>query len=159
MWYCVFSSFIFLSNAIISFIYSHYVIGILWVVLCVTSIIYHSFRLANTSHLVNTYMIMQANRQNKWLDVAYVLDIGATVVLIAYVLYIHFLNMRQTKITWNVILLNIIIFSVLGYILFIFFYGKKTFQYCFHKDSDVAEKWHSTIHLSGSLAHHLLFLT
>lgn len=159
MWYCVFSSFIFLTNAIVSFIYSHYVIGILWIVVCVTSIIYHSVRLANTSHLENTYMIIQANQQNKWLDVAYVFDIVATVGLIASISYVHFLNMGRTKMTWNVILLNIFIFSLLGYILFIYFYGKKISQYCFHKDSDVAEKWHSTIHLGGSLAHHLLVLT
>ena len=158
MLYCVFSSFIFLTNAIVSFIYSHYVIGILWVVLCVTSIIYHSVRLANTSHLVNTYMIQRANRQNKWLEIAYGFDIVATVVLVSYVLYIHFINMTQTKPTAYVIVTNIMIFSLLGYILFIYFYGKQIGDYCFHKNSHVAEKWHSTIHLSGSLAHHFMYL-
>jgi hypothetical protein len=153
MWYCVFSSFFFLINAIVSYIYSQYAIGTLWVLLCVTSIIFHSLRRANTSHLVNTDMIRRVNKKNKWLDVAYLFDITVTVVLVTYILYVHFRNTARKNMTPYVIFTNIVIFSLLGYILFIFFYGKQIGNYCFHKDSDTAEKWHSTIHLSGSIAH------
>ena len=158
MWYCVFSSFIFLTNAIVSYIYSQYAIGTLFVLLCLTSIIYHSVRLANTSHIVSTDMIRRANKQSKWLNIAYGFDIGATVVLVSYVLYIHFLNMTQTKPTAYVIVTNIIIFSLLGYISFIYFYGKQIGDYCFHNNSNTAEKWHSTMHLSGSIAQHCMYL-
>jgi hypothetical protein len=158
MWYCVLSCFFFLLNAIVSYIYSQYVIGLLWALLWVTSIIYHCVRLAKTSHLVNTDMIIRANKKNKWLDVAYLFDITVTVVLITYILYVHLRNMSQKTATPYIIITNIVIFLLLGYILFIFFYGNQIGNYCFHKDSDTAEKWHSTIHISCSFANQLVML-
>ena len=158
MWYCVFSSFIFLSNAIVSYIYSQYVVSALWVLLTITSVIYHSLRLEHTSHFVLTDMIIQANKRNTWLHRALLFDVTVFSVLVIYVLYIHFLNMMNLPVTTRGIVTNIFIFSLLGYIVFVFFYGQQCQQYCFHKYSHVAERWHSTIHLSGSLAHHLMLL-
>ena len=158
MWYCVVSSFIFLTNAIIAYSYSQYVISVLWVLLSITSVVYHSLRLEHTSGLVYTDMRIRANKRNEWLRRAYMADVLVFTILIIIVIYTHYNNMTQTKMTLNVILLNIVIFSLLGYILFIYFYGEIKSQYCFHKYSDIAEKWHSTIHLCGSLAHHLMFL-
>ena len=158
MWYCIFSSFLFLSNAIVSYMYSQYLVGNLWLLLMFTSAIYHDIRLFNTRDFFLTKSIVHPNKTNFWLQLAYVVDISAIFAVIGYVLYNHFRKMSHTKFTAYTILLNTLIFSLLGYIAFVYCYGKYTQQYCFHKYSNIAEGWHSTIHLSASGMHHLTLL-
>lgn len=158
MWYCVVSSFIFLTNAISAYMYSQYLVGSLWLFLMMTSVLYHSIRLFHTSHLLFTDMIIRTNQNNYLLHLVCFFDMIAVYVILTYVLYNHFRKMLHTKFTPYITLVNISIFSLLGYIAFIYWYGEHTRQYCFHKYSSSAEKWHSTIHLSGSFAHHLTLL-
>lgn len=158
MWYCVVSSFIFLSNAIAAYMYSQYLVGSLWLFLMMTSVLYHSIRLFHTSHLLFTDMIIRTNQHNHLLHLVYLFDMVAVYLIVTYVLYNHFRKMLHTKFTPYITFVNISIFSLLMYIAFIYLYGERTHQYCFHKYSSSAEKWHSTVHLSGSIAHHLTLL-
>jgi len=158
MWYCLVSGFIFLSNAIVSYMYSQYLVGSLWLLLMVTSVIYHDIRLFNTSHLFLTDEVIRTNKSNYWLQLVYFVDISTITAVVTYVLYNHYRKMSHTNLTAYSILVNTFIFSLLGYIIFIFWYGEHIQQYCFNKYSNIAEQWHATLHLSASITHHLTFL-
>lgn len=158
MWYCVLSSCIFLTNATIAYIHSRYVYGMLWVWLFFTSIIYHTARIYHNDTIVFTETSINNNINNPFIQSARYTDGFVSILLLSVFLYSQSYKLMNRKWNMPVISLNIVIFVLLVYSAFIFWYGEQFNKYCFHTYRLIAEKWHSTIHLSVSIGDHLSYL-
>ena len=152
MWYCVFSSFIFVTNAIMSYMASQHVIAGMFLVVVVLSVIYHSIRrMGDTIYFTKNISIDNriATPFVRWVDIC--VSVSAFVYL--FIIYTH----KQSNIKWTtrVYFVNGLIFTLLGYIAVIYFYDIFQHKYCFHPNKHIGEQWHSTLHLAASVAHHL----
>jgi len=162
---CVYSSFIYLTNALVAYYYEYYIYSALFVLLTIISIIYHS-----------TY--------NKYV---YVIDKIVVLVIVlygGYILYNKNFGPNANACPDNNTLINVIndtngvpppneykykkknityFFSMLVVIafltcLFLYYYGYICKKYCFTDDIDIACMFHSLMHLISSFGHHIIIM-
>jgi hypothetical protein len=127
----VLSSLIFITNMTTAFIYKKYIYSFLFLLLTITSVIYHSNANIYT-HILDKIVI------------AFVVSYGA------YKLY----NKAQKK---NYIFVVIVLLLFLLTI-FLYIYGYFIKQFCFHNDKRIGSRYHCFLHCISSLAHHMIII-
>jgi hypothetical protein len=134
---CFYSSFIFLLNTFYAYSTNQLVYTILFLNLTVTSLYYHS-----------TYT-----------PIANILDKAAIASVVSYGGWI-FINKAITLATSS-IYTNLMFISIISTFLFInylYLYGKKANCYCFSKNPNIADTYHSILHFISSLGHLLIMI-
>ena len=128
----LFSSWIFMTNAITAYYKNYPIYSALFILVTITSLMYHSSKDIYT----------------------YALDILA---VCSVVLYGTFL-LRNNLTTHNYIY-QIIIFCIILSLAYLFFYGYIKNKYCYDADKTTSEKYHCLLHiLSSTLLHFIIFL-
>jgi hypothetical protein len=123
------SSCIFITNAITAMYKNYHIYSALFVLLTLTSLLFHSYK--------NIYTLA--------------LDILAVCSIVLY----GSLVLRNNSSTHNY-LYQIIIVSLFLTVVFLFFYGYLTQNYCYHKDKTVSDTYHCLLHILSSIGHHFV---
>ena len=129
---CIYSSFIFVINIIIGIYYHEYIYASLFVALIITSILFHSY----------------SKLEYKILD-----------SIIVFTIFIYGGYRFYKKIIINKNNNSIISFIILLTFLttvYLFFYGYYSNQYCYDINKQVANLYHSSLHIIGALGHILI---
>jgi len=156
LWYCVVSSLIFTTNSLAAYLYNQYIVSLLWLGLTITSILYHTERIHSYyGTYIFTDTLIEHNKTNTHMQIVYVFDTIMTWMVIGTVLALHYTKMMKIRWSTYVIFINIGMFLLLGYVSFVYLYGREIKDYCFHPYSEVAEQFHMTLHIAASLSHHL----
>jgi len=134
---CFYSSFIFITNAVIAFYYKYYKYGFLFSFLFITSIIVHS------NNDINSY--------------AMILDKINILIIIIYGGYVFY---KKSLFIENAVqyLFSIIIISCFLLTIYLYCYGYFFKSYCFYNDIDLANYYQSVLHYISSFGHHLIVL-
>lgn len=127
---CILSSFIFIMNIIVACYYKYYIYGSLFVALFISSILFHS------------------NPQNIYTNI-----IDKIVILAIFIYGGYIFVTKQTKNKTNNIQIKIaIIFSFLTTI-YLYYYGYLYNKYCYDNNRQIANIYHSLLHIIGSIGH------
>ena len=127
----IFSSLFFLTNALVAFLKKYYLYALLFLVLTITSLIFH------TNNNIYTNLI----------------DKIAILPVVIYGAYLLFQKMcAENAFTCFMIILTFL----LAVYLYIYGYTNKT--YCFSEDNGIGNAYHSILHLISSLGHHLIII-
>ena len=129
-----YSSLLFSTNAITSLLAGYYLYSLCFVALSMSSLFLHGLQ-QNPIHYCIYY----------WVDQ----------VCIAAVVILGGIKFWQKTKTGHPLLIAIIIGSFL-FVVASFIGGKALEKMCFDPDKDVANLWHSIIHLVSSVGHHLI---
>lgn len=139
---CIYSSFIFWINVLVGIYYQEYIYASLFVVLFITSILFHSNSNPNSNNnLKKTY---------------YFLDSTVIFTIFIYGGYIFYTKII-TKNKKNPYIQSFIIATFLT-TLYLFYYGYYYNQYCYDVNKQVANLYHSLLHIIGSLGHMFILL-
>jgi len=127
----VYSSFIFITNALTAYYKGYYLYSCLFILLTATSIIFH---------LYGGLLLI-------------IIDKIPILCIVAYggnMLYQKLFNMNIFK----------IIFIVTTFLLtiFLYYYGYFTNTFCYHPDKCIRDRYHCLVHCIGSIGHHLIIL-
>ena len=152
--YCFYSSFIFLSNIILAFYYKYYLYSFLFIILLITSLFYHSYKNIYTN----------------------ICDKIAILFIVLYGGFIFFSKMFDSIIESNSTTCNIIssgvqpsdairkipkniIFYILVIILFLSVIYLHLNQLRIPTNNDeIANKYHSLLHIISSIGHHIIII-
>ena len=140
---CVYTSMLFIIVAIIAFRNNYNIYGLLWIQLCITSILYHGKIYTKSNKEFITYY----DRLSAYLVVLY----GG---------YLLFDKIYDHKFEWNLqtqIITAIIIISFLLTII-LYHYGFQTSSYCFDDNKNIANIYHIIMHLLSIIGHILIIL-
>lgn len=143
---CYYSSFVFIINILIGIYCKYYLYSFLFVILLITSLIYHS----------------------NYTDFTYVVDKTLCLYIVVYGTLLFFqksidhftiINNNNNNILFYIksILFTSIVVSFL-LVLYLYYYGYYTTQYVFDSDILIALKTHSFIHYISAYAHSLIML-
>jgi hypothetical protein len=130
---CFFSSFFFLTNAIVAYIYEYYFYAMSFLSLTITSIIVH------TNYNIYTNII----------------DKIAIFSIFSYGLFLFVVKV-YTNDTFYEHIMSVIIFLTFAATVYLYIYGYYTKSYCFCEDVNVGNLYHSLQHFISSIGHHLL---
>jgi hypothetical protein len=162
MWYCVFTSLLFLFNGLVSFIHKYYVGAILWVSLSITSTIYHSARtlhyLLYPDAFVLKETIMRFIVANSTIQNILMFDKFFLWTALFYTIFTFYSKIYNVKWGIRTHIVNISVLTLLYSMVVIYYYGKLTNQYCFNPIAELAESWHGILHILGSLGNIITFL-
>jgi hypothetical protein len=133
---CQISPFIFIINILLGFYCNYILYGLLFLCLCLTSIIHH------TNNTEFTYIIDK-------ISIIYIILYG-----------IMLFNQKIKIINYNFISIIMCILIILTFlsVFYLYYYGYIMKNYCFHTDTNIAYKYHSWIHYITSLSHSLIML-
>jgi len=134
---CVYSSFIFLTNAVLTFYFNYYIYSILFIILFLASVIHHS---------LDTFYTNIFDKISVYAVVFY----GGYIFLNKY---IQMPNLTKKEL----ILVVTLILSFLATIL-LYIYGYFTYNFCFHEDINVRYMYHILMHFFASFGHHIIVL-
>jgi hypothetical protein len=134
---CYYSSWVFLSNAVVGLYQQEYMYGSAFASLLVTSIIFHSL-----------------SAKNIYITILDQVAIFSCVACGAYVLYSKLAGVTYA-IEW--LLVFCICMTFIGNIV-LFYYGYLYKQFCYCDDHEMRNVWHSYLHLLGSIGHHLIMM-
>jgi hypothetical protein len=132
---CFYSSFVFIINIIVAYLYKHYLYSFLFLLLFITSIIVHS-NYSLTTNIIDKF------------------SISFVVLWGAYIFFqkcCHTLSWKQTIVAFFVILTLLLT-------IYLYIYGWFTDQYCYCKQQDLAKSYHSIMHLISSFGHVLIVI-
>lgn len=130
-----YSSFIFIANSVICYIYNYYLYSFLFSLLTITSLLYHSSK-------------------NSFIKIVDQIVAGLIVMYGGYVLYKNSFKFKNIR---ELIFLLIIILTFLGTI-FLYYYGYLTNSYCFHENMYSSQLYHTLIHVLSCLGHSLIVI-
>jgi len=133
---CFYSSFIFLTNVIIAYLYQYYLYGRLFFLLTITSILYHS--------IPSVY----GNINDK-------IVISLIVLYGGNLFFEKYRNQIPSVKYWILSFLIILTFLATVYL---YIYGFITNQYCFYEDRHTANLYHSLLHIISSIGHILVMI-
>jgi len=133
---CIYSSFIFWINVVVGIYLKEYIYASLFVALFITSILFHY----SNSNSNSNYLI---------------LDLFIVFSIFIYGGYRFVTKLREKRINIPVIFMIIATFLIT---LYFFFYGYYTNQYCYDINKQLANLYHSLLHIIGSLGHILIVL-
>ena len=125
---CIYSSMVFIINAIVNYWYGYFLYSALFAFLLVTSVIHHS---------VKTFY-------------SYLVDKLAIFCIIFYGAYLFYNKIRGDNV--NLILASTIVLTFLSTI-YLYYYGYIYNQYCFASDAVEAEWFHCIMHFVASAGH------
>jgi len=132
-----YSSLVFTTNIVSSFYKEYYTYGFLFILLTITSLIFHSCSTLSTNVVdkVSIFCIISYG---------------------TYMLYYKITIESNDLVIFNVILYVIPI--VISFLLcgFLFTYGYYKNQYCFHSKKCIGDKYHALLHVISSIGHHLI---
>jgi len=132
---CFYSSFIFLTNIIIAYHFKYYVFSFLFVLLLITSLIFYTY--------TNIYTNL--------------LDKIPIILLVAYGFKLLYNKCKNINNNFKICLSTLIMMSFL-ITNYLFYYGYLVKEYCYHKDTKIADLWHSLLHVNTSIGFNLLIL-
>jgi hypothetical protein len=127
----IFSSLCFITNIITTFINKDYIYCFLFILLVITSLIYHS----NSN--IYTYTFDR-------------------IVVIFVILYGAYNLYNKSDSHKNICVIIVVILFLV--ILILYYYGYYMNKFCFHKNIRIANKYHSLLHLLSSVGHHLIII-
>ena len=133
---CFYSSFIFLTNVIVAYYYKYYLYARLFFLLTITSLLYHS-----TPSIYG--------------------NINDKIVIALIVLYGGYLFFEKYKSQAPSIRYWVISFSIISTFLatvYLYSYGYISNQYCFYEDRNIANIYHSLLHIISSIGHILVMI-
>jgi hypothetical protein len=133
---CFYSSFIFLINVIIAYWYEYYLYARLFLMLTITSILFHSI------HNIHS------NINDK-------IAILAIVMYGGYLFFHKFFNNKTSLKYW---IFSFFIISTFIVTLYLFIYGYITNSFCFYEDRNTANLYHSLLHIISSIGHNLIIM-
>ena len=136
--YCIYSSFIFLINSSIAFLYEYYTYSILFLLLFTTSVIYHS-------------------NNNIYTNVIDKIGICSVVIYGGYLLYYKLFE-RDVEITKTQYIFTVFIIASFLTTIYLFFYGYICTTFCFSTDITLSYIYHSLLHFIASFGHLLIIL-
>ena len=129
-----FSSFIFITNTIYAYYKKYYIYSLLFAFLTIASSIHHL----------------------KYTIYTNVFDKIAIYLIVFYSSYIFYNKLLTNKINW---FLNLLIATCFLLTVFLYSYGYCSKKYCFDKELCVRNKYHSFMHVVGSIGHNcIIFL-
>lgn len=133
--YCVYSSFIFITNVLAGIYFKQYLYALLFFFLTITSVIHHSSKtqLTNLLDKIVLYSIIFYGGYKFYESVT---------SLISF----------DLKITIKYILIVITFLSVV----FLYSYGYLTNNYVFHHEYKLSQLYHVLMHLISSIGHHII---
>jgi hypothetical protein len=132
-----YSSLVFITNIITSFYKEYYTYGLLFILLTITSLIFHSCSTLFTN----------------------IIDKVSILCIVLYGTYMLYTKITVEKtVENNILAISVVIPIVISFILciFLFTYGYYTNQYCFHSKKCIGDKYHALLHLISSIGHHLI---
>jgi hypothetical protein len=132
---CFYSSFIFITNILVSYFYKYYLYSFFFFLLFITSIIVHS------------YNTLQTN----------IIDKVSISLIFLWGGYIYFQKCSNPLSTKQYIM-AIIIFLTFFITIYLYIYGWFTDQYCFFKENEIANLYHSLMHFISSFGHNMIVL-
>ena len=130
--YNVYSSFLFFTNYALAYYYDYYIYSLFFLMLLITSVIYHSSP--------PNYTI-------------YILDKLAILSIVLYGMLLCYMKINLD----NIYLFLIILFAFI-LTFYLYYYGKIKNKYCFSKNKNSAIKYHSLLHIISSVAHNMIIL-
>ena len=125
---CIYSSMVFIINAIVNYWYGYFLYSALFACLLVTSVIHHS---------VKTFY-------------SYLVDKIAVFCIIFYGAYLFYDKIHADNV--NLILASTIVLTFLSTI-YLYYYGYIYNQFCFASDAVEAEWFHCIMHFVASAGH------
>jgi hypothetical protein len=131
---CFYSSIIFISNILIAYCYKYYVYSLLFLLLLITSLIFHSNN--------NIYTLL--------------IDKISIILVVLYggYLFIDKIN-KSDEVKYFYLLIIIFTFIITIYL---YYFGYCYNKYCFCEDKEMANKYHSLIHIISSVGHNLIII-
>jgi hypothetical protein len=130
----VFSSMVFLTNAVVAFWHKYYLYSFFFLCLTITSYWHHSH---------HTYY---SNAFDK-------IAVFSIVFYGGYLFYEKTVLVKES----NIILSAIIVTTFLATIYF-YYGGLYLNNYCFHEDKAISEWFHSLMHILSSIGHHFIII-
>lgn len=125
----IYSSLIFITNAITACYKKYYIYSLFFVCLIITSFIFHS----NNNIYTN------------------ILDKFAILAIVIYASYILYNKIYTDK---HILVILILITFILS--IFLFYYGYCTNSYCYDPDKCIGDKYHCLLHFISSIGHHFI---
>jgi cation transport ATPase len=126
---CMISSFIFVTNIIVAYYYKYYVYGSLFAALIISSLVFHS----NPQYIYTNL-------------------IDKIIILAIFIYGGYIFITKQNKTIKNRHIQIAIIFSFLTTI-YLYYYGYVYNKYCYDNNKEIANKYHSLLHMIGSIGH------
>ena len=140
--YCHLSSLAFITNTLHAYVRHYYLYSALFCALTITSVIYHS---------------------KLWdCNAVYIIDKIAIYCVVACGGYLFYNTLMELYTQSDVSLCNAciscFIASTFGAVLYLYYYGFKNNDYCFHQNINVSSYYHSILHAIGSIGHHFILI-
>ncbi len=133
--YCYYSSFIFIVNVVVFFYKNYYMYALFFLILFLTSISFHS------------------NKNN----ITYLLDKISILMVVLYGGYTFFGKYSHIETVEQSIYASLVITSFIITI-YLYYYGFQCGKYCFSENKNIANLWHSMIHVVSCIGHILIVL-
>jgi len=124
-----YSSYLFLTNAFLTYYYKYFTYCLLFTSLFITSILYRKY----------------------YSDISFYIDKLAIILVILYGAHILFIKYKQM----SIIRISCIITTFLS-VGFLFYYGYLTKQFCYDPLPITGLYYHSILHAISSIGHHLI---
>jgi hypothetical protein len=130
---CFFSSFIFLTNVINNYIHNDLTYAILFIFLFITSIIFHYSKTIYSN----------------------IFDKLSIIMVVFYGGFVFYNKIKTpTEITW----LHYVPIICFYLTIYLFLYGYLTDSYCFVNNCELANMYHSLLHIASSIGHHAIVM-
>lgn len=133
---CFSSSFLFLITALLAFYKKYYVYGVLFLFLLVTSIIFHTW--------TTRYTLL--------------LDKISIHAVILYGVYLFIQKSIQNPSNARIIILQLLVLLTFFITIYLYYYGYYTNQYCFDKNTYIANLYHSLLHFISCYGHNIIIM-
>lgn len=133
---CFSSSFFFLITALLALYSKYYVYGILLLILLFTSIIAHTW--------TTNYTLL--------------IDKVSIIAVILYGAYLFNRKCIQNPSNARIIILQILVLLTFLITIYLYYYGYYTNQYCFDKDTNIANLYHSLLHFVSFYGHNIIII-
>ena len=134
---CFSSSFLFLITAVLALYCKYYVYGILLLVLLITSIILHSWTTSYTLLLDKVSII-------------------AVILYGAHLFYTK--SIQKTSSNARIIILQFLVLLTFFITIYLYYYGYYTNQYCFDKNTNTSNLYHSLLHFISFYGHNIIII-
>jgi len=136
--YCHLSSLAFITNALHAYVRHYYLYSALFCALTITSVIYHS-------------RLWECNA-------VYIIDKIAVYCVVACGGYIFFNTRMESERSLCNACISCFIASTFGAVLYLYYYGFKNNDYCFHPHTNISSYYHSILHIISSIGHHFILM-
>lgn len=140
----VFSSMVFLTNAVVAFWHEYYLYSFFFLCLTITSVWHHSY----------------------YTDYSYVFDKIAIFSIVLYGGYLFYEKTIQDNPSHRLLslrdppspMLSAIIVATFLATMYLYYGGYCLNDYCFHEDKNKADWFHALMHIICSIGHHLIII-